>query len=109
MPCSDGGPSPEQVAIDNATESLKKARRVNKSLSVMLCSACRALDNRGFDFSTNPRLDEWWDEHKKADQTREKKEAKIRLQEERAAELAKKPFGELDADDRRFLKKMGYI
>lgn len=103
MPCSDGGvpygPTPSELA------AMEFARRAPG----MLCSACRALEQFGFDFDLNPELSDWWAKHKREDEAREKREAKERLEKEQVVEIAKKPFNKLTAADKALLKKHKYI
>jgi len=102
MPCSDGGPSP----YDRLSEEVKKHKSETRLMASMLCSACLALESTGYDFKQNPRLDEWWDAHKKVDEHRELRE---RLHRERLDSIKKKHFDELTDDDKRFLKDNGYL
>ena len=120
MPCSDGGYGRdyenrlefEQVArslifvIANKADELRKEP---KSKEALICSACRALEDFGFDFDKNPELSIWWDRHKKADAAREKKEAAKRLRAERAANIAKRPFDSLTPTEKKILKDEGYF
>jgi hypothetical protein len=103
MPCSDGGvpygPTPEEVA------NAKFGRRAPS----LLCSACRALEQFGFDFDTNPELSEWWDKHKKEDAERERKENARRLELEAVSEILRKQFNKLTDEDKRLLKKHKYM
>lgn len=109
MPCSDGGPS---LADEIAYRKDRQIKNMDKELEVrdsLLCSACRVLERIGYDFEENPRLSEWWDEHKKEDQKREKEEAKKRLNHQLAIELSKKPVSQLTKEDKALLKKEGFL
>lgn len=107
MPCSDGGPSREQV------ERERKEANAAKRLPPMLCSACRALERLGFDFDENPELSKWWDKHKKEDQARADKEEQERKRiewEKGVIDAAlKKPFAELSKEEIAMLKKHNYL
>ena len=56
MPCSDRGM--EEYMLN------EKAKK-NKELNEMLCSVCRILEQKQFDFGVNPQLDTWWNKPKK--------------------------------------------
>lgn len=106
MPCQDGGwPSDSQT---NSITIKSLRREINKTES-MVCSACRSLEQLGFDFSTNPRLDEWWSKHKSEDLARQLEEAKEKLVKEEALVIAQKPFIELTAEDRAKLRAAGLL
>lgn len=80
----------------------------------LLCSACRTLEilvSRGveFDFDTNPALSEWWADHKAEDDRRMVAEAKRRLEFSRATSVAEKRFKDLTEEDKKLLKKHGFL
>ena len=72
---------------------------------------CSAL--LGYDFDENPELSEWWAKHKKEDDARierERKEAEVKEFERKVIEQAlTKPFGELSNDEKKILRKNGYM
>ncbi len=64
MPCYDSR---------NDTSYIRNECRIEEEkLNSLLCSACRVLERNKYDFEENPRLSEWWSEHKKQDEDREK-------------------------------------
>ena len=72
----------------------------------LLCSACRSLESAGFDFGKNPELDRWWHAHEEADAKRRVEEARVKLERERAIDLANtKKVSELTKEERALLKK----
>ena len=81
MPCSDDGYS-------HQTEEMHD-RKTIKLLSSLLCSACRELESKNYDFDKNPALSEWWAEHKRADEARELATLRNKLRREQAMEIAK--------------------
>ncbi len=97
MPCDSGG---QTQYVENP---------INKKMKSMLCSACRALERLGYDFDENPRLSEWWDDHKKEDAKREKEKKKKSLRSEVARELSNKPVAELSKEDKALLREEGYL
>ncbi len=102
MPCSDGGipypPSKEELA----------ERAFIKRAPGMLCSACRALEQFGYDFDLNPELSDWWAKHKAEDAERERKEHAKRLELERVDSILEKPFKSITDGEKLLLKKYGY-
>jgi hypothetical protein len=105
MPCTDGGVPYER---DTVMEDRLK-RRVTK-LESLLCSTCRELEERKYDFDKNPRLSEWWAKHKAEDEERERKE----LQEMNRRKLAKHIASttnimDLSPQHKAFLKEFGYL
>ena len=104
MSCQ-GGPSYNE----SLTEEYDKLRNDLASKEALICSACRALEEFGFDFDLNPELSVWWDKHKQDDAQREKKRDAARLRKERAAILATKPFSELTEAEKKILKVEGYF
>lgn len=99
MPCNGGGPSYDEYRSYN-----------EEKLKALLCSACAALVNFGFNFALNPALDEWWDEHKKIDETRIAKELKEKLEREHAVSLAKtKTINQLNKDEKTLLKRFNLL
>lgn len=83
----------------------------------MLCSVCRTLEAQGFDFHTNPMLDEWWVEHQKQDLKRQEaeiaaKEARLarNLRRQRAIEIAEtKKLFELSNADKKLLREFNIL
>ena len=106
MPCI-GGPS-----IEDERRDAQAARELNAT-PPLLCSACRVLDRLGYDFDENPALSKWWDKHKKEDDARierERKAKEVEAFERRVVEQAlTKPFGELSKDEKKILRKHGYM
>jgi hypothetical protein len=105
MPCRDGGPSPAQIENDDLRKEVKRLER----LEPLLCSACKSLENLGFDFGINPELDEWHHKHKEEDRKREEIQARVDFRRRLALEASKKPVNELSVDERRALKSEGYL
>lgn len=106
MPCNDGGwPSESQ----SQSLKIKQLSRSNRELEALLCSTCRVLETQGYDFDLNPALSTWWDQHKKEDIARQEKELRAKLLKEEAMEIAKKPFIELTAQDRKKLRDQGLM
>jgi len=111
MPCRDDRDScrVETVKVENP-ETKRKLAHVES----LLCSACRTLEilvSRGveFDFDTNPALSEWWADHKAEDDRRMVAEAKRRLEFSRATSVAEKRFKDLTEEDKKLLKKHGFL
>jgi len=103
MPCTDGGvPYPPSEAEVKHAKFMKRAEP-------MLCSACRALEQLGFDFDTNPELSEWWDKHKKEDAKRAEAEAKVEFEKRVVAAAIIKPFNEISPEEKALLKKYKYL
>lgn len=76
----------------------------------LLCSACRSLEKLGFEFATNPELDNWWHNHEEADAKRRLAEAKEKLSREEAIRIANtKTLAQLTADDKKLLRKHGVL
>lgn len=79
MPCNDW---PQESASEREyrkeIDKLRDQGVADKSkldqLVAMLCSTCRELEERGFDFAKNPVLDSWWHEHKLQDLKRKERE-----------------------------------
>lgn len=101
MPCRDDRDScpPED------TTTKKRLAKVE----AMLCSACRVLERQSFEFALNPELDVWWTAHKSEDEARIKREIKKRLEGEAVKVVAEKPFNQLTDEDKKLLKKHGYL
>lgn len=107
MPCYDARDSEcrdRTVTVENP-ETKKKLTRAES----LLCSACRALELHKFDFDLNPALSEWWADHKAADDARQVAEVKHRLEFARAKDVAEKPFKNLTTEDKKLLKKHGFL
>jgi len=68
MPCYDA-----ESAMDREEERKKIAEY--EKIKSLLCSTCRILQQKGYDFAQNPALHEWWYEHQIED--KKKTEAKI--------------------------------
>ena len=110
MPCRDaGGPSKAELDKNKKDVMLKNAQKRVELLESLLCSSCRALHHNKFDFSLNPRLDEWWSKHKEEDLNREEAEARKDLRRKAGIEISKKPFNELTKEDKAILKELGYL
>ena len=99
MPCSDSGPSYEEVQCSHRVQRL----------DVMLCAACRSLELLKFDFETNPELSEFWAKHKAADLKREEAEAQKEFRRREAITASKKPIFKMTAADKKLLKEFGYL
>lgn len=70
----------------------------------------RVTERRGCEISENPRLDEWWDKHKKDDREREIREIAAQKEYERAVELATtKTVYELTDDELDLLNKYSML
>lgn len=108
MPCSSG-PDERSLNAEFSARQQRKYETALNGLTAMLCSACTALEQKEFDFSINPKLDDWWAKHKERDLKRLEKEAKERLSREEAMEIAKKPFMKLTDEDKKKLKKAGLL
>jgi hypothetical protein len=114
MPCQGPGPEYEIREYRKQKESVQK--KLDKT-SVMLCSACRALQRLKYDFDENPELSVWWDKHLKADQKREDAKLKRQLEakqkrvrKKNAIEVASnKPVSKLTKKDKDLLKEFSLI
>lgn len=95
MPCQSG-PSYDDVERDRKRAS-----------DALLCSACRSLEQLGFDFDTNPELSRFWADHKVRDADRIRKENEKRLIQEQVDVLLAKSIKELTEQDRAFLNRHG--
>ena len=73
MPCSDNG-------RDNGDRD---------KMESLLCSTCKVLEEKDFDFGLNPSLDKWWSRHKEADKIREREEATKEIRRRAAIKIAK--------------------
>ena len=107
MPCSDGGPSREQL------EDERQRNREQSRLPGLLCSAARALERLGYDFDENPELSDWWAKHKKEDDARiahenAAKERKV-WADRIVKEALKKPISELTAEEKKLLKERNFF
>jgi hypothetical protein len=107
MPCRYDEPPTHTPSPD--TSRADKLKKENDILESMLCSACRVLAAKNYCFDENPRLSEWWDKHQKEDEKKELAAAKKRLQREEALEIAKKPFKDLNASDKKILQREGLL
>lgn len=107
MPCRD-------YDYPSTVENPETKRQLAKVES-LLCSACRTLealaDCHGveFDFDTNPALSKWWADHKAEDNARVVAEKRKRLEFEKTKLIADKPFKDLTEEDKRLLKKHGFL
>lgn len=99
---------PHERAARHAREEAEVRRSEREKFEPLLCSACRSLEERGFDFDTNPELSRWWDAHKKADAERERKEQAKRLELEAVDAALAKSFKDLTDSDKKLLRKHGY-
>lgn len=108
MPCRTEE-FPHEIAARHAREEAAVRRNEREKFDPLLCSACRSLEERGFDFDTNPELSRWWDAHKKADAERERKEQAKRLEMEAVDAALAKPFISLTNDEKALLKKYGFF
>ena len=104
MPCRTDPIPPTSFEIE-----AKKNREFRQMAEPLLCSACRALENLGFDFDLNPELSRWWDNHKKEDEARIQAEAKKKFREKRALQLVELPVLSLTDDDIKLLREEGYL
>lgn len=110
MPCRDYDyPQTVEKTVENPETKRQLAR-----VEALLCSTCRTLEqlvDRGveFDFDTNPDLSKWWAAHKAEDNDRIVAEKRKRLEFEKTKLIADKPFKNLTAEDKRLLKKHGFL
>jgi hypothetical protein len=102
MPCRDGADVSYNAVDQSELESLRKK---NKKLEILLCSVCRQLAADNYDFGRNPSLDQWWDKHKKQDETA--KLLAMREEQERRTLKAvlKKPYHRLTLEDKALIRK----
>ena len=108
MPCTYVESESEIVARSNShDEEVRRKERLK--WEALLCSACRSLEDFQFDFDKNPELSRWWDNHKKEDAERERKEQAKRIELEWVNEILQKPFKSLTDDDKVLLKRYGYL
>lgn len=97
MPCYD--PRDDEEELTNIYNE-------NSKLESMLCSSCTALERLDYNFSENPRLDEWWDKHKRKDQERKRRQLLAAQEYDRAVELCEsKTIAELTDDELDLLNK----
>ena len=126
MPCMDSGPRETQAEINartaNRDNTLREQGRKQalKAMEPLICSACRALAQYGYDFDLNPALSEWWTAHEAQDAARVAAERQ-RQEDEREAEkriayhkriigeLLLKPLGQLTPDEVALLKQYKYL
>ena len=85
MPCSDGGPSREQI---------EREQRDHQTMTRLACDRCREIEARG---GTVPAwAQEWWQEHKRRDDDRQQRET----QAQREAEIRKRAISKLTPEER---------
>lgn len=105
-------PPESRLVSEGGKEKNKSKKQKHKkpdNLTVLLCSACRALESLGYDFAQNPSLDKWWDNHKKEDREREIEELREQRQREYVKTLLEKPVGQLEKDELKFLREQGEL
>lgn len=101
MPCQSG-PSDSEVRAEQKSKHIME-------LEEMLCSSCRVLEEKDFDFDKNPQLSKWWAAHKAEDEAREKAALRNKMRRKMAMDLIKKPIGELTSEDKKLLRELGYL
>jgi len=101
----------KQIDIDHENflkrREQKKALKAEKAkndsyLEELLCSACRVLEKKKYDFDENPSLSRWWDLHKKVDRKRA-------LSGKKAKKLLSKAVKNLTTSEKKFLRSKGLI
>lgn len=107
MPCRVDE-MPHEIAAREKAHDDEIRRKEREKWEALLCSACRSLEERKFDFDTNPELARWWDKHKKEDAARERKEKAERLELEAVDAALSKSFKDLTTADKKLLHKHGY-
>lgn len=80
-----------------------------QDLKILTCSACRALEERNFDFDSNPMIRAFWERHKKYDQARLDAENKEKSERLLCIELCNKPLSSLTQEDKALLRKYKYL
>lgn len=85
MPCSDGAPSREQLEREN---------RDHQTMTRLACDRCREIEARGGVVPEWAR--EWWQEHKRRDAERLRRDAQGR----REAEIRKNAIAKLTPEER---------
>lgn len=84
--------------------------RERELLESLLCSACRALRDREYDFALTPRLDEWWAAHEAADKKREAEEIREHLERAEAKRITEtKMIVDMTSEEKKLLKKHGFV
>lgn len=104
MPCSDGGWSEREAEQERSREVHALRNQVN-TMEPLLCSACRQLEEYGFNFDKNPALADWWANHKRKDEEREQREAREQIVKNTIKLLSKKSIDKLTKEDIAFLRK----
>ena len=85
MPCSDGGPSREQI---------EREHRDHQTMTRLACDRCREIESRG---GIVPAwAQEWWTEHKRRDNERLERETKAQSE----AEIRKQAIAKLTPEER---------
>jgi hypothetical protein len=85
MPCSDSGPSREEI---------ERESRDHQTMTRLSCDRCREIESRG---GTVPSWgQEWWQEHKLRDAERLKRDHKV----QREAEIRKQAIAKLTPEER---------
>lgn len=107
--CDEDWKRREEIERDSRIAQRAYQRKEIDKREKLLCSACRVLESKDYDFGMNPELDRWWAEHKEEDLKREEAEAKKIFQRNYAVELAKKPFNELASFELDILREQGYF
>jgi len=93
MPCYA-----QDISDHHKIASFKENQEKTSKLEALLCSACTALEEKEFNFATNPELDCWWDNHKKIDTARNEADAKKRLLRSKCVELSYKQLTKEDLE-----------
>jgi hypothetical protein len=92
MPCMDGGPSYEQV---------QREKRFFVAQARLACDRCRDLEKRGLPIPS--WAVEWWEQHKRDDNARERRESAERearkLKESALAKLSPEELKALGVRD----------
>ncbi len=100
---------PHERSERKKREEAAAVKKAIVPLEALLCSACRELEEREYDFDKNPALSVWWYEHKQHDAA-EQREAERKAFEERSISAAlAKAVGDLNEDEKALLRKHKYL
>jgi len=98
----------EHLAGGYSTDCLNLIEDI-QNLKILTCSACRALEERNYDFNGNKTIQAFWTRHKQYDQARLDAENKEKSERLLCIELCDKPISSLTTEDKNLLRKYKYL
>ncbi len=90
MPCSDGGPTREQVENQNLRLNVGDLKIQNDMLANLICRLCTVLEDKGQGrvIKEAPLVGDWWEAHKKFDAERKRIEDETKVKENALSKLS---------------------